>query len=468
MVGLHALPDFPHPTPLGSAYEETVKPAISNHQPCKPPKMGYDISHVPNEIIAHIISFLGKRDLQDARLACRRLNEVSKVLFASTFFSAPNTNLSEFSLRKLEKIAQDDVFRLAVQCIQVCPSQRKPRFGHGTRWKRDEDGTLIMNHMNVVKAQDLLGRTFPNCTTLKLRVRNISGTRPEELRFRDYVTELEWEDAVDVFFSSIAHGTHAIKTVFIDSHYVEMAGPWLLSCNDSEEGPMLDKQWGNVQALQLGCEIRSPSAATTALAIITKAKSLRRLSLVDAPDGKASFVQKLHPGLLAATQIPALTHLRFTYTWELTDTILIKLPCLFKESLQTIQFCFVALRGSWKYVCKALREEFHALQSVTINWCQELGTGGSTGTPVFYCALRNTVPESEREYFRFGETHYGGRRYCLSAVCYRGPNAKSALNLIERAMYTWPPPFELLEHRPRRRNRSLRRIATSFEEVIDE
>jgi hypothetical protein len=430
--------------------------------------MRFDISHVPNEIIAHILSFLGKRDLQDARLACRRLNEASKVHFAATFFSTLNTNLSETSLRKLDKLAQDDVFRLNVQCIQVCPSQRKPKFGHGTRWKRDEDGALIMEDMNVTKAQDLLARKFPNCKTLKLRVRNISGSKPQELRFQDYATELEWEDAVDIFFSSIAHGTNAIQTVFIDSHYREIAGPWLLGSASSKEGRMLDTQWAHVHALQLGCEIRSASAAATAVAMITRAKGLKRLSLVDAPDGQASFLQKLHPGLLATAQFPALTHLRLTYTWQLTDTILIKLLSLCKESLQTIQFCFVALRGSWKPVCEALCEEFHALQSVTINWCQVLGTGGRNGTPIFYCPLRNTVPDSEKEFFKFGETNYGGRRYCVSVVHYRGPNVKSALKLIENAMYTWPPPFELLEYRPSRRNRPLHRISTSVEDVICE
>ncbi|KAJ5101234.1 hypothetical protein NUU61_003456 [Penicillium alfredii] len=311
------------------------------------------------ELIELIADLVDSDDLRSLRLVCRELQRKTFHHFARRFFSSIKTDLSDTSLRRINALSRYPA---------LCPYVHSLAFGNyngigrGLVWDRHPWGPLSAPlEMEAIQSlRDTLMLKLTNCRSFFILCRYPEG-HPD-------FSHVTITDAVAVFFALVVdaplpvmsfHLVYANKcsqTLIMDMRRL----PKLLY-----RQPRFRVVWGNLQKLSLEQYLTLDNFGFL-LELVLSTRNLRALLLNLGSHGLAyEFMHELaESGTFTRLQELAL------FRTSIRATDLLKLLGRLRGSLNALTFYYISVASvdSWAGVFKELRENFPALQRVSLSY----------------------------------------------------------------------------------------------------
>ncbi|CEJ90865.1 hypothetical protein VHEMI06618 [[Torrubiella] hemipterigena] len=391
------------------------------------------ISSLPNELLALIFNFINEEDLLAALLTCRLWHHLGLPRFAQVHCSLMTLDLEGPSLERAKQIIENGVYRAAVTIIEFRPQRF---FGYRGQWLRDDAGTLVSSrHWDTL--QKVLNADYPNLS--KIVVLADEDHFFEEYSGSPMVATLP--EVIGFAFDLIATARHPVQCCDM-----QLVPRLPMFCFQTVNIPVAISEqfwsrWANLRCLNLDTYTDASGQDAALLGdLIINAHQLNKLRLGNCIQDASGNFARLLDRLVAAPQLPQLTHLSIASAAFQSPDELLGLLRRFKHSLEHIFLEFVTMVVHWKEAIAQMQQELTALQSFAISLSREtanLDQGLRYKQMLLFCPLLYTIPQENLSCFHFRE--YTGKRMwrrSLSSVQYKGPDARWALGLIKDAVYT--------------------------------
>lgn len=369
------------------------------------------LGNLSAEVLEHILAFLDRSDLSSLRLVSRSLSESTTAPFGKAWLRTVETDLSEEGIRRLETIADHEIFRNSVRTLRIIRSIRRSvhsTLGGERIWPRRGSSVLDFSSAVARNFQDTVQR-LDNCITFEVCDRPGVPGGDDGAAFG-----LSPIDALHLVLSAMATGTRHTQTLRI---YLERQ-PTL---GDRRQFPSIaisPAMFLSLQDLDIFWHIRA-ELVWQFLNMITAATHLKRLHLNFGTSEDANGF--LHQ-LAAVPTLPPIADLRLGRMISVSGTALVNVILRFQGTLRTLHIGHLNLdSGDWDSVFGTLsRHDFPCLESIALCFIRapQPPDHNHTGT-VYFCPLRLKQKTLERcgGAFEFmlvpdrGKTRVGGVRY---------------------------------------------------------
>lgn len=193
-------------------------------------------------------------------------------------------------------------------------------------------------------------------------------------------------------------------------------------------------RWANLHRLNLDTNADADGQDAALLGdLIVNAHQLQRVKLGSCMQGASGKFPRLLDRLIAAPELPPLTHLSITSALFQSPDELMGLVKHFKHSLEHISLEFVAIVVNWAEAFAQMQQELTALKSFSILTCRET-TDSSQGLRdkelLLLCPLLHTIPQDKLPCFHF-------RKY-LEKNEEEDVSRRGAVQGTRRSLGTWP------------------------------
>lgn len=381
------------------------------------------------EVVEHILGFLDDRlDLFAVRLVCRQLCSKSFQTFATTWFNTINSDLSQRSLCRLEKIAKHEALRSFPYHLHIGagkqPYSDSP-LGLGNQWIRTDSGCLDTSSIIIANFRNWLANKLVNCRSFE--VTDTCGRCPEQ---NGTSISLSPADAIQLLFAATAG--LPVRAFRINLHRApSILYPSQLSPSTIKPGQFGGAWASNLQDLELVWDLERDDIHEMALEMIVKATNLRRLRLGwHNSDASQHFFHSL--GKVA--KLPQIRELRLDTLGSITQATLLGFLSRLQDSLTSLSLSRVHLSsGSWSTIFRELATILPHLEQITHWNCYD----GPRRGRVFFCPLRENSTRKEYGEFRFLEVTYK-RKLRLGGVRFdrKGKGMQLALKALEDSVFT--------------------------------
>jgi hypothetical protein len=421
--------------------------------PCQKDKSSYPrLLNLPVELMEMIIGELLTTDVLSIRLTCRNLEQKTRDYCGRNVFANVRTDLSRGSLWDLAKIAEHVILSDYAKTMIIPQCSPERMLGRGHYWPRHNG--LIGPSEGFETLKDILLNKLPNCRSFHI----------EANAWTDPPTDgnLVSTDVVNIVYKLVAEHGLQVQALVIDGTPPNKSSPgWLDSkCLDSFffESQLFKEAWVHVKSIHLTMGI-SQSQIDWTIRTICYAKNLEKLSICGSrvPSQEEYFFERfkqvLQPSCLQQEnisgqfkqihQLPYLQELCLAQFHVQRDALLGLLQSL-RDTLTRIEFSKIFIKNGDRFWIDTIKEmqNCHALKSFSFRRLHEKRPipVPNRSSPLYPWLLAFPEISIESEIpggggFSKVELEYGRHDLPMqkSWVAYSGPNALSALKMLEKS-----------------------------------